>query len=117
MTGHGVVHLELHTRDLAAASRFYGELLRWPTERIVNRWGSYHRLPLGDRLDGGITQCAVRQACWLPYVEVDDAAATAERARELGASVLLDPREGPAGWRAVIATPAGGELALWEPRR
>jgi len=113
---NGVVHLELHTRDRAAASLFYGELLRWSTERIVNRWGSYHRLTLGDRLDGGLTECAVSQACWLPYVEVDDVIATAERARGLGASLLLDPREGPAGWRAVIATPAGGELALWEPR-
>jgi len=23
-------------------------------------------------------------------------------------------REGPAGWRSVIATPAGGEIALWQ---
>src|SRR5215469_9171161 len=117
MTNNGVVHLELHTSDLAAASRFYAELLRWPTERIVNRWGSYHRLPLGDRLDGGIIECGARQACWLPYVEVDDIVATTDHAVELGALVLLHPREGPAGWRAVIATPAAAELALWEPRR
>ena len=31
----------------------------------------------------------------------------------LGARVLLEPREGPTGWRSVVATPAGGELALW----
>jgi predicted enzyme related to lactoylglutathione lyase len=117
MPNNGVVHLELHTHDLAAASLFYSELLRWPTERIVNRWGSYHRLPIGERLDGGIIECAARRACWLPYVEVDDVAATAERGRALGASVLLDPREGPAGWRAVIATSVAGELALWTPRR
>ena len=38
------------------------------------------------------------------------------RARELGASVLLDPREGPAGWRTVVSTPAGGEIAFWQPK-
>jgi len=30
--------------------------------------------------------------------------------------VLLEPREGPAGWRSVVATEAGGELAMWQPR-
>jgi predicted enzyme related to lactoylglutathione lyase len=40
-----------------------------------------------------------------------------ERAGELGASVLLEPREGPAGWRSVVAAPAGAEIALWQPKR
>src|SRR5215211_3309208 len=34
----------------------------------------------------------------------------------LGAEVLLEPREGPAGWRSVVATPAGGEIAFWQPK-
>jgi predicted enzyme related to lactoylglutathione lyase len=38
-------------------------------------------------------------------------------ARQLGASVLLAPREGPAGWRSVISAPQCGELALWQPKR
>ena len=35
---------------------------------------------------------------------------------QLGASVLLAPREGPAGWRSVVATPDGGEIAFWQPK-
>jgi predicted enzyme related to lactoylglutathione lyase len=23
----------------------------------------------------------------------------------------------PAGWRSVVATPSGGEIALWQPKR
>ena len=38
-------------------------------------------------------------------------------ARELGAAVLLEPREGPAGWRSVVSAPASGEIALWQPKR
>jgi predicted enzyme related to lactoylglutathione lyase len=38
------------------------------------------------------------------------------QARELGAAMLLDPREGPAGWRSVVASPQGGEIAFWQPR-
>ena len=34
----------------------------------------------------------------------------------LGASVLLEPREGPAGWRSVVAAPASAEIALWQPK-
>jgi hypothetical protein len=30
---------------------------------------------------------------------------------------MLSPREGPAGWRSVVSTPAAGEIALWQPKR
>jgi predicted enzyme related to lactoylglutathione lyase len=51
-----------------------------------------------------------------PYVEVESITEATKRARLLGASVLLEPREGPAGWRSVLATPAGGEIALWQTK-
>lgn len=111
-----VVHLELHTHDRAAASAFYAALLDWRMERIDNRWGSYHALALGG-LDGGIVECGTSPAGWLPYAEVEDIGAATELARALGARVLMDPREGPTGWRSVVATPAAGEIALWQQKR
>jgi predicted enzyme related to lactoylglutathione lyase len=111
-----VVHLELHTGDLARASAFYAQLCRWRPEQIDTAHGSYHALGLGGGLDGGIVQCGTRRPLWLPYVEVDQIDAATNRARKLGASVLLRPREGPAGWRSVVATPAGGEIAFWQPK-
>jgi predicted enzyme related to lactoylglutathione lyase len=112
-----VVHLELHTYDLESASRFYTDMLGWRTERIESAWGSYHALLLGGGLDGGVVECGTPQARWLPYVAVDGIDATTDRARDLGASVLLGPREGPAGWRSVVRTPTGGEIALWQQKR
>jgi predicted enzyme related to lactoylglutathione lyase len=112
-----VLSLELHTHDLRAARAFYFELLRWQTEQIDNRWGTYHALLLGDGLDGGIVECGTRRAGWLPYVAVDEIEPATERARGLGATVLLSPREGPAGWRSVVSTPAAGEIALWQQKR
>ncbi|MGH3767431.1 MAG: hypothetical protein ACREQ5_24400 [Candidatus Dormibacteria bacterium] len=106
-----VVHLELHTPDLCGASAFYGRLLRWRTERIDVRWGSYHALALGGALDGGIVECRARHATWLPYVEVAQIEAITERGRRLGASVLFEPREGPAGWSSVLRSSVGGEIA------
>jgi predicted enzyme related to lactoylglutathione lyase len=112
-----VVHLELHTGDLQRARAFYGQLCDWRADRIDTRHGSYLALELGGELGGGIVECATERPLWLPYVEVDEIAEATERARALGAAVLLEAREGPAGWRSVIATPAGGEIAFWQAKR
>ncbi|HEY3018721.1 MAG TPA: hypothetical protein VGJ32_00930 [Solirubrobacteraceae bacterium] len=112
-----VVHLELHTGDLKVASGFYAELCGWRPEVIATPCGSYHAIELGNRLGGGMVECPTRHPLWLPYVEVGKIGEATDRARLLGASVLLDPREGPAGWRSVVATPAGGEIAFWQPKR
>jgi predicted enzyme related to lactoylglutathione lyase len=111
-----VVHLELHTSDLAGASAFYSRLLRWRAEQIDTASGSYHALDLGAAVGGGIVECGARRALWLPYVEVPRIDTATDLARRLGAYVLLAPREGPAGWRSVVATPASGELALWQQK-
>jgi predicted enzyme related to lactoylglutathione lyase len=112
-----VVHLELHTANLARACAFYAELCGWRPQRIDCPNGSYQSLQIGDGLDGGIVECAAGRPLWLPYVEVRELAAVTDRARDLGGSVLLEPREGPAGWRSVVATPSGGEIAFWQPKR
>jgi predicted enzyme related to lactoylglutathione lyase len=112
-----VVHLELHTGDRQGARDLYAELCGWRPELISSPHGSYLALEMGGAVDGGIVECATRRPLWLPYVEVADIATATERARAAGASVLLEPREGPAGWRSVVATGAGGEVAFWQPKR
>ena len=116
MSPHPVVHLELHTPASPAATAFYAQLLRWRPERIEAADGSYLSLELGGGVDGGIVECGTRRALWLPYVAVERIDEITERARRLGASVLLEPREGPAGWRSVVATPEAGEIAFWQPK-
>lgn len=113
-TANRVLHLELHTGDAPSASAFYAELCGWRPERIDTRHGSYLALYLGDALGGGIVECPIKRPLWLPYIEVPDIGAATDHARVLGASVLLEPREGPAGWRSVVATGAGGEVAFWQ---
>jgi uncharacterized protein len=111
-----IVHLELHTDDLQGARALYSEVCGWNSERIDTGSGSYLALELGGGFGGGIVECGTRRALWLPYVEVTEIHAATERARRLGASVLLEPREGPAGWRSVVTTRAGGEIAFWADR-
>jgi predicted enzyme related to lactoylglutathione lyase len=113
---HPVVHLELHTSDLAQARSLYSELLRWRPQRIDTDSGCYVALELGGGLGGGIVECGTPRAVWVPYVEVERIGRATAHARELGATVLLEPREGPAGWRSVVSTYAGGEIAFWQPK-
>lgn len=112
-----VVHLELHTGDLPEARALYAELCGWRAQRIVAGGGSYLSVGMGGLLDGGFVKCATPRPLWLPYVEVGRIGEATDRARSLGATVLLGPREGPAGWRSVVVTPAGAELAFWQPKR
>ena len=112
-----VVHLELHTADLEGATALYAGLCGWTPERIDAGCGKYTAVELGRGLGGGMVECKTRRPLWLPYVEVDGIAQATDRARLFGATVLLEPSEGPAGWRSVVATPAGGEIAFWQPKR
>ena len=113
---HPVVHMELHTGDLPRACAFYTQLFGWRAETVEAPCGSYLALATGDGIDGGVVECSTQRPLWLPYVEVADIAAATERARALGATVPLEAREGPAGWRSVVATAAGAEIALWQPK-
>jgi predicted enzyme related to lactoylglutathione lyase len=111
-----VVHLELHTADSVAACELYRSLFGWRREDVRVRSASYLALDFARGVGGGIVECPTERALWLPYVKVGDIAAATAHAQRLGAEVLLDPREGQSGWRSVIGTPAGGELALWQAR-
>ena len=110
-----VVHLELHTGNLPRACAFYARLFGWRAETIRAGGCSYLALSMGS-LDGGVVERDGDGALWLPYVEVADVEASTELASALGAAVLLEPREGPAGWRSVVATPAAAQIALWQPK-
>jgi predicted enzyme related to lactoylglutathione lyase len=113
-----IVHLELHTGDLRRARESYERLFGWPSEDIATAGHSYVSLgpePDSDYAVGcGVVQCRTSHPRWLPYVEVEDARRATEVAREMGGAVLLEPREGPAGWRSVVALPAAGEVAMWQ---
>jgi predicted enzyme related to lactoylglutathione lyase len=112
-----VVHLELLTGNLPGACAFYAEVCGWHPERVHSSAGPYLALEMGNGLGGGVVECDTLRPLWLPYVEVSEIAAATETAQELGGAVVLEPREGPAGWRSIVATQAGGEIAFWQQKR
>jgi predicted enzyme related to lactoylglutathione lyase len=111
-----VVHLELHSGNLARACSFYTQVCGWRIEPVEAGSRAYHVLDWGGTLEGGIVECGTDRALWLPYVQVARVDEATERAQRLGATVLLEPREGPAGWRSVVIVPEGGEIAFWQSK-
>ena len=43
-------------------------------------------------------------------------ARTTDQAQALGGEVLLGPARGPDGFRSVVSTPDGGEVAFWQSK-
>jgi predicted enzyme related to lactoylglutathione lyase len=111
-----LVHLELHSADVAGAPALCTELCGWCSEPIVTGSGSYAARDLSSGLGGSIVECGTGRATWLPYGEVSRIDLATHLARRLGASVLLGPPEGPPGWRRVIATAEAGEIAFWQQK-
>ncbi|MGF1470783.1 MAG: VOC family protein [Rubrobacteraceae bacterium] len=116
--------VDLATTDPAGAANFYGALFGWQTEDIAGGEGGTYTM---FHLDGEQI-CALYEIepgrreqgvppHWSSYVGVEDVDATSSRARELGGTVLGEPREVlDMGRMAVIADPAGATFASWEPR-
>ena len=102
------------------ALAFYTGVLGWRPERIHAGDGSYLALGMGNRLGGRPGR--VRRGGGAP-------ALAALRARSPTSTVTTDraqrprrrgparaPREGPEGWRSVVSTPDGGEVAFWQSK-
>ena len=111
-----IVHLELHTPNLPRALGFYTSLFEWESERIETGSVAYQALDLGERMEGGVVESDSSAALWLPYARVENVAQATERAQELGADVVLPPREGPVGWRSIVTSPSAAAVALWQAK-
>jgi predicted enzyme related to lactoylglutathione lyase len=108
--------VDLATRDLDAASRFYGALFGWTAAPAEGTPRPYLQLRSGDAPAGGgmydmPPQMAGVPAHWAPYFAVEDADEAVRRARELGATVVMEPYDLPGVGRfAMIHDPQGAEF-------
>jgi predicted enzyme related to lactoylglutathione lyase len=107
---------ELHTKDQAAAGRFYGAVFGWTgkvTEGDPMKY--WHWMNAGKDIGGMMDlQSPHAPPHWLSYVEVTDVDASTAKVRELGGKVHMDPMEiEKVGKFSVVADPAGATFALF----
>jgi predicted enzyme related to lactoylglutathione lyase len=112
-----VVHLELRTGNLAGACTFFSQSFGWRAEIIHVGAQSYVTLECGARVGIGVVEADADPPGWLPYVEVTEIRRATGTAERYGATIRLDPREGPVGWHSLVTTPDGAEVGLWQPKR
>ena len=109
-----VVWTELLTGDEPAAVRFYEAVVGIEAHAVERRGGVYTMLRAGgiDRA-GVLPNPTDWKPQWLTYFGVEDPAAAARRAAELGGEVLLEPTpEVREGTLALVTDPTGAVLAL-----
>lgn len=116
--------VDLATTDPEGAKSFYNELFGWEAEDM----------PAGGRFTYSMMYLDGEAVCglyemddgrknrgvppyWLSYISVEDAEKTAEKARELGATVIEEAFDVmDSGRMAVISAPEGAVVPLWQPK-
>jgi uncharacterized protein len=112
--------VDLQTSDQDAAKSFYSDLLGWEYEDVpIGDGASYSMAKLQGHSVAAIgpLQGEGMPSHWNCYVTVESADAAADRAAELGATVIAPPFDVfDAGRMAVFADPQGAVLSVWEPK-
>ncbi|MDT0341832.1 VOC family protein [Streptomyces litchfieldiae] len=107
--------------DLPAAKRFYAELLGWSFEEGSPEFGGYAQASVDGKAVAALApQMAGQEAppAWTLYFASPNVAATADKVREHGGRVLLEPMEiGEFGRMLLAADPGGVLFGVWEAGR
>jgi uncharacterized protein len=112
--------IDLATPDQDAAAEFYGALFGWSVVEDENaeQTGGYRVATLRDKAIGGVMKLMQegQPPAWSTYVCVEDADATAAKAREAGGSVMIEPMDVlDYGRMAFLVDPTGAAVGIWQP--
>ena len=112
---------ELQAGDPVAAMTFYSEQFGWRPDVAMDMGpvGSYQLFTTGSEPVGGIMAKMpdMPTPVWLYYFSVEDIDAAAERVKQRGGELLMEPMEVPGGgWIVQAFDPQGAMFALTGPR-
>ena len=114
------VHIELMSIDVGKAKAFYGKLFDWKLEDMPMADMTYTMIQVGEGTGGGILKNPMPNSPsnWVPYVDVDDLAASTAKAKSLGATVLKENVDVmDHGAFSIITDPTGAMLGLWHQKK
>lgn len=116
---------ELMTTDIEKAKQFYGELLGWQYESdnssgmeytLIKKEGMEHPFAgIFDRRAAMVPDPESIPPHWGCYITVDDIETSVQKAKELGANIIVPPTPIPnVGIFSVIQDPQGAVVSLFE---
>jgi predicted enzyme related to lactoylglutathione lyase len=110
---------ELVTQDPAKSLSFYKAIAGFTDKSMdMGPAGTYHVLGFDGKDRAGMMKApsASIPQSWLPYVHVANADTTIERAKKLGATVMMGPDDVPnVGRIAVFVDPQGAPIGILQP--
>ena len=110
---------ELWSSNAEEAVKFYTDTFGFGTSSMdMGPMGTYHILNTGDEGVAGVMNSPSAEVppMWLPYVHVENADASAEKATSLGAEIISPPQDIPGVGRFYIfKDPTGAVLAAIQP--
>ncbi len=108
-----VVFWELMCRDLKKQQAFFSQVFDW---EIGSQSGPTWVSVSTGMCDGTITQVSPPASDLTLHIQVDDVAATVDKAIRLGARVVYPPgQSADGGTIALIRDPEGNLLYVWKP--
>jgi len=116
--------IELATTDQNAAKKFYGSLFGWTANDNPMGPGEVYTIfqLQGRAAAAGYTLRADQRARgvpphWVPYIAVESADASADRAAKAGGTILMPPFDVMTfGRMAVLKDPTGAAFCIWQAK-
>ncbi|MEU7857345.1 VOC family protein [Nonomuraea sp. NPDC049141] len=113
--------VDLSSTDVEASVRFYDEVFGWRAEMIDDpAAGGYGQFTYDGKKVAGVGPVFGEgmPATWNTYITTEDAAATADRVRNAGGTVVMEPMQVfEEGTMAVFQSPDGSFVSIWEAGR
>lgn len=111
---------QLMTNNPQKGQEFYGPLLNWNFQEHEFDGTKYTSINTGEKDIGGIIPVPQAEkdrisSHWLNYINVEDLDKTLAKAKDLGATVCVEPTViKNLGRFAVIIDPVGASVAFWQ---
>ena len=109
---------ELASSDPTASVAFYTAIGGFTATSMAMPTGAYHVLEAGGEPRAGVMAKMMPEQphAWLPYVQVASADKAADKAKQLGGTVMVPPTDVPnVGRFAILADPQGATIGLLQP--
>ena len=103
-----------------AAQKFYSAMFGWTdVPKDMGPMGTYHVQMLGGKQAGGMMKNPMppgTPSCWVIYFFAPDLKRSTEKAKQLGATAMMESVPIPAvGSFSMLMDPTGAVFALFEP--
>lgn len=104
--------------DVEGAKSFYGDVLGWTFGESASEYGNYTQAYKDGKAVAAVVPPmpgAEGQSAWCLYFASPDAAATAQKIRDNGGTILMDPMQvGDFGTMALASEPSGAVFGVWQ---